>query len=141
MTDVDNVARVRSAYEMFNSQDIEAMLANMTDDVEWPDVRNGSEVRGKDTFRHYLNDVMAVTTPRVTLGDVFVVGDAVFAIGFHQAYGDDGKLLGPPRVVTQSFRFRGGLIARIELTSPDDIADSVRLRLPQGNGSASSSTP
>jgi len=132
MIDVDRVARVRSAYEKFNHQDIEGLLAIMTEDVEWPDIREGSELQGKDAFRNYLKNVMAATTPWVTLGELFEVGDVVVAMAYHQAYGDDDRLLGPPRSVYERFSFRGDLIARIELTSPDDIADTVRVRLPQG---------
>lgn len=84
---------------------------------------------------------MTATRPSATLGDVFEVGDAVVALAYHQAYDDDGKLLGPPRSVSERFTFRGDLIARLEVTSPDDLADSVRGRLPQSAEGAGPSYP
>lgn len=129
----DRVARVRSAYERFNCKDIDGLLALMTGDVAWPDIAEGEERHGRDALRRYLTDVLAFTTPLATLGDVFEVGDAVVALAYHEAYGDDGRLLGPPRPVSERFTFRGELIDRVELTSPDQVSDAVRARLPQGH--------
>ena len=126
----DRIALVQSIYERFNERDIEGVLAGMANDVEWPDIVDDSVVVGKDAYRDYLVKVMETTNPRIIVGEVVEVGDVVFAMAYHQAFDVDGKLLGRPRVVTSRFSFNGDLVSRFELSSPDELSDEVRQRLP-----------
>jgi len=128
MADGDRVSLVRSAYEMFNRQDVEGVLALLAEDVEWPDVVHGSTLHGKDAVRRYWQNQLAIGTPRVLLGDVVEIGDAIVATTYQEVYERNGRPLAPPRAVVNRFSFRGGLIVRMELTSPDEIPEAVRLR-------------
>ncbi len=41
------------AYRFFNDRDVGALLDNMTDDVQWPDVANAHVLHGKEAIRGY----------------------------------------------------------------------------------------
>ena len=45
--DMDDEARLRGMYDAFNARDIDAVLAAMTDDVDWPNAWEGGRVRAR----------------------------------------------------------------------------------------------
>jgi ketosteroid isomerase-like protein len=44
---------LRALYRAFNHRDIEAVLAAMSDDVDWPNAWEGGRIHGKDAIRAY----------------------------------------------------------------------------------------
>lgn len=46
-------ALLTRAYESFNARDIDAALAGMTTDVEWPNAMEGGHIRGHEAVREY----------------------------------------------------------------------------------------
>jgi hypothetical protein len=45
------VERLRATYVAFNARDIDAVLAQMTADVDWPNAWEGGRVQGRDAVR------------------------------------------------------------------------------------------
>lgn len=45
-----------AVYDRFNARDVEWLLERMTDDVEWPNVRAGTRLVGRDAVRAYWLD-------------------------------------------------------------------------------------
>jgi ketosteroid isomerase-like protein len=117
---------VRLAYERFNKQDVDGVLELLDDDVEWPDLVHTSVLKGKEAVRQYWRRQFEIATPTVLVGEVMEVGEAVIAVAYQQLYDLHGRLLGPPNVVVHRFRFRGGLVSKMELTNLDEIPDDVR---------------
>jgi ketosteroid isomerase-like protein len=56
---------LRAAYEAFNTRDIDAALALMTDDVAWPRAFKGGFVRGPDEIRAYWTEQWSEINPHV----------------------------------------------------------------------------
>jgi ketosteroid isomerase-like protein len=56
--------RLRRAYEAFNARDVEAALALMHSDVDWPNAIEGGRVRGHHGLRSYWAGQFAVIDPR-----------------------------------------------------------------------------
>ena len=66
MTGADTEAVLRRTYDAFNARDVEAVLAGMHDDVDWPNAWEGGRVRGRDAVRAYWTRQFAEIDPRVT---------------------------------------------------------------------------
>ena len=47
MTEREREAYLRHAYQLFNHRDVNALLAMMTDDIEWPNVADNTVLHGK----------------------------------------------------------------------------------------------
>lgn len=128
MSTVDRVALIRWGYERFNEQDLNSLMTMIVDDVEWPDVVNGTVLHGRDEVRAYFERIFSVSGIRATVGDVIEIGDAVVATTYQQFYDLSGKPLGEPRVVVNRYNFRDDLISAMVLTAQNDIPDEVRRR-------------
>lgn len=55
-SDTKNEALIRAYYAAFNRQDSEGMLALLSDDVIH-EINQGERTRGKEAFRHFLEDM------------------------------------------------------------------------------------
>jgi ketosteroid isomerase-like protein len=63
----DTRAMLETLYEQFNARDIDAVLARLTDDVDWPNAWEGGYLRGRDEVRDYWTrqwgEIDATVTP------------------------------------------------------------------------------
>lgn len=59
---------VRALYQSFNDRDLEAVLAAMAPDVDWPNGWEGGRLHGRDSVRDYWErqwrEIRPTTTPR-----------------------------------------------------------------------------
>src|SRR5690348_5835635 len=94
---------LRTMYDGFNARDIDAVLAAMTDDVDWPNAWEGARVHGHQEVRDYWTRQWAAIDPRVTpVGfQKRVGGDGVrIAVEVEQVVHDlDGELVGSGTVM------------------------------------------
>ncbi|HEV2361573.1 MAG TPA: nuclear transport factor 2 family protein, partial [Acidimicrobiales bacterium] len=65
MAEIDRVALIRSGYERLNDQDLDGLLSLFTDDIEWPDVVNGTVLEGIGEVKEYFARVFEFTRLRV----------------------------------------------------------------------------
>jgi hypothetical protein len=63
VTEIERV--LRGAYEAFNARDIDAALALMLPEVDWPNAMQGGRVRGRDEVRAYWTRQFQVVDSRV----------------------------------------------------------------------------
>jgi hypothetical protein len=56
---------LRAAYAAFNARDIDAALALMTPDVEWPRAFKGGSVHGPEEIRAYWTEQWGEVSPHV----------------------------------------------------------------------------
>jgi ketosteroid isomerase-like protein len=105
---------LRHAYRAFNDRDLDAALALMHPDVDWPDAIEGGRVRGHDEVRAYWERQFETTDPHVE-PKRFAEEGGRFAVDVHQVVRDaDGTLLADQRV-RHVFTLRDGLIERMEI--------------------------
>ena len=107
------VAVLRRAYERFDARDVDALLAMMAADVEWPDVAGGAVLHGHDEVRAYWEGQFAVADPRVVPVEVVAVGDDVVAVVEQRVSDLAGVPLGPMSVVFHRYTFDGDLVRRM----------------------------
>jgi hypothetical protein len=108
---------LRRAYASFNSKDIDALLADMTDDVDWPNMLEGTRAVGHDAVRAYWEGQFATTSPEVIPTRFATEGDAT-VVFVHQVLRDlEGNVLREGDV-EHVYRFRDGKVARMDVRMP-----------------------
>jgi hypothetical protein len=61
---------VRRAYAAFNARDIEAAVALMAPDVDWPDAAAGGVLHGRDQVREHWSEQFRLVVPRIEIAEV-----------------------------------------------------------------------
>lgn len=114
-TPPDVAELLRLAYAAFNARDIDAVLATLHDDVDWPNVLEGTRVRGHDAVRAYWTGQFASIDPRVEPRGMTTEEDGRVVLEVHQVVrAKDGTLL-DDRVLRHAYTLRDGLVARMDI--------------------------
>jgi hypothetical protein len=117
MLDTDGTARVllETAYERFNARDIDAVLALMTSDVDWPNGWEGGYVHGHDELRDYWTRQWAAIDGTVTPEEFSTRPDGRIDVTVHQVVTSlEGALL-EDCIVHHIYRLRGDQVAQMEI--------------------------
>lgn len=105
---------LRRAYSAFNARDLDAALALVHPDVDWPNAIDGGRIRGHAAVRAYWERQFESIDPRVE-PESFDDADGRIVVGVHQVVRAlDGALLADERI-RHVYTFRDGLIARMEI--------------------------
>ena len=116
---MDHLAHFRGLYEAFNRRDIDAVLAMMSDDVDWPNAWKGGRMTGREAVRDYWIAQWAEIDPHVEPFSAIERADVSLAIRVRQVVrSSDGQLLGEGEVV-HVYRMRDDLIQRMDVEEPD----------------------
>ncbi len=111
---------VRRAYCLFNERRIDALLALMTEDVEWPNVAGGTVLHGREAIRPYWEAQFAAADPRVDPTEFRQVGDDLVAVVEQRVLDRQGRLLAAD-VVYHRYTFTLGRVSRmVVFTSPEE---------------------
>jgi hypothetical protein len=112
---MDDTVRLRGMYDAFNARDIDAVLATMTDDVDWPNGWEGGRVLGREAVRAYWTRQWAAIDPTVEVVGVQERSDGTVAVDVDQLVRDlDGAVIAQGRVV-HVYTLRDGLFARMDI--------------------------
>jgi ketosteroid isomerase-like protein len=113
MSDEDSL---RAGYEAFNARDIDAALALMHPEVDWPNAWEGGRVVGHDAvaayWRRQLEQISSTVTPERFDHDP----DGTIIATVHQVVRDSetGKLLSDTHVLHR-WRLENGLVVRMDV--------------------------
>jgi ketosteroid isomerase-like protein len=118
----ERVILLERAYCHFNDRQVDALLAMMTDDVEWPDVAHAEVLHGKDQVRRYWESQFAVVDSRVLPTDFIHSGAELVVVVGQRILDREGKSLSAPSVAFHKFTFEGSLIRRMIVFSDHDAA-------------------
>jgi ketosteroid isomerase-like protein len=107
---------LRSAYQAFNTRDVEAAVELMHLDVDWPNAWEGGRVVGQAAVRDYWSRQFAVISSKVEPERFAEEPDGSITVDVHQVVYDarTGELLSDSRV-RHRYRFEGGLIVRMDV--------------------------
>jgi hypothetical protein len=90
---------LRALYRAFNDRDIGAVLAALSDDVDWPNAWEGGRIRGKDAVRAYWTRQWKEIDPHVEPISITARADGRIAVEVHQVVRTlEGDLVGSGRV-------------------------------------------
>jgi hypothetical protein len=108
-------ALLRDLYAAFNARNVDAVLAALHPDVDWPNAFEGGRVVGRAQVRDYWRRQFAQIDPRVEPRSFADAGDGRVAVTVHQLVRDlDGTLLAD-REVTHVYAFRDDLIVGMDV--------------------------
>jgi len=115
---MDHEARLRAMYEAFNARDVDAVLRQLTVDVDWPNAWEGGRVCGHNAVRDYWTRQWAVIAATVEPMSFTTRPDGSIAVEVDQLVRDlDGAVIGEARVL-HVYVFAGELIARMDVEEP-----------------------
>jgi hypothetical protein len=111
---------LRTMYDAFNARDIDAVLAAMTDDVDWPNAWEGGRLHGHEAVRDYWTRQWAAIDPRVEPVEIGPPHDGRVAVQVEQVVRNlDGEVVAEGTVV-HVYELRSGLVARMDVEEPAD---------------------
>ncbi|MFZ1157155.1 MAG: nuclear transport factor 2 family protein [Candidatus Sulfotelmatobacter sp.] len=109
------VAVLREAYRAFNAREMDAALATMRPDVEWPNGMEGGTVHGHAGVREYWTRQWGLIDPHVEPHSFDLDEAGRVVVGVHQVVRDlSGNIL-LDRKVEHVYSMEGGLIRRMEI--------------------------
>ena len=106
---------LRRTYRAFNARDVDAVLAVMHADVDWPNAFEGGRVRGRELVRAYWARQFDQISPEVTPVAFAARDDGRVAVEVHQVVRSlDGEVLSDGPVV-HVYALRDGLVERMDI--------------------------
>jgi hypothetical protein len=112
---MDQEQHLRSLYAAFNARDIEAVLASLADDVDWPNAWEGGRLSGRAAVREYWARQWAEIDGRVDPVRISTLPDGRAAVEVQQTVrGLDGALISEGRV-RHVYELRDGLVVRMDV--------------------------
>jgi ketosteroid isomerase-like protein len=119
---------LRRAYEAFNARDIDAALALMDPDVDWPNGMEGGREVGHDAVRAYWTRQWQLIDPQVEPESFSEDEDGRVVVLVHQLVRDlDGGLVADQRV-EHVYTLRDGLIERMDIGDASVVAHPPKPR-------------
>jgi hypothetical protein len=97
-------------YVDFNDRDIDAVLAAMHPDVDWPNDWEGGRVAGRDAIREYWRRQFADLDPHLTPNTFSPVDGGGWAVEVEEVVHDKAGAVVADRIVTHVYRFEDGLV-------------------------------
>jgi hypothetical protein len=104
----------RTIYQKFNSRDIEAVISNMTADVQWANGMEGGYEHGHRGVRNYWIRQFGLVRSQVTPLEIKKVDDAVVIKVRQEVHNLKGIKLSNT-TVKHIFHMKDGMIARFDI--------------------------
>ena len=108
-------ALLGQTYAAFNARDVDAVLALMHADVDWPNGMEGGRVHGHRAVREYWTRQWGSIDPRVEPRAFATEADGRIAVDVRQVVRDRAGALLKDEMVQHVYRIEGGLIRSMEI--------------------------
>lgn len=106
---------IRRCYDAFNSRDVDAALAGMHADVDWPNAIQGGRLDGHEAVRRYWLGQFETTDPRAEPRSFTEDDRGRIVVDVHTVARDlDGHVL-IDEEVRHVYTLRDGLVARMDI--------------------------
>ena len=112
---------LRRAYRAFNARDVDAAIALMHPEVDWPNAWEGGRVIGHAAVRDYWARQFAAISSTVEPEGFTREADGSITVDVHQVVHDarTGELVSDSRV-RHRYRLEDGLVVRMDVVEPPD---------------------
>jgi hypothetical protein len=109
--------RLRAVYAAFNARDIDRVLDQLTDDVDWPNAWEGGRVIGRPAVRDYWTRQWAAIDPLVEPTAFRTLPDGRVEVEVHAVVRSlDGTVL-DDHTVWHVYTFRDDAVSRMEVAT------------------------
>lgn len=113
--DESDVRVLKKAYAAFNARDLDAALATMQPNVEWPNGMEGGTVEGRNGVREYWTRQWSQINPHVDPVKFDVDGHGRIVVTVHQVVRDLSGAILLDRTVEHLYCLEDGLIRCMEV--------------------------
>jgi ketosteroid isomerase-like protein len=110
-------ALLHRTYAAFNARDVNAVMAVLHPEVDWPNVLEGTRLHGHAAVRDYWDQQFTMIDPRVEPQRVTLEPDGRIAIDVHQVVRDHSGVVLVDGTVQHVYRLRDGLVDHMEVRS------------------------
>ena len=110
--------RLRALYAAFNAREIDAVLAALAEDVDWPNAWEGGRLRGRAAVRDYWTRQWAEIDGRVEPVGFDTRPDGRVAVEVDQTVRDLGGALLSEGRVRHVYAFAGELVVSMDVEEP-----------------------
>jgi ketosteroid isomerase-like protein len=107
-----------ATYRAFNARDIDAVLAVMHPDVDWPNGMEGGRVHGHAAVREYWRRQWAMIDPHVEPQRFGSDGTGRVVVDVHQLVRDLAGKVVADQIVQHVYLIEDGLIRSMEIKKP-----------------------
>ncbi len=115
---MDDLEHFQALYEAFNRRDSDAVLAMMSEEVDWPNAWKGGRLIGREAVRDYWTAQWAEIDPHVEPLSITERADGSLAVRVRQVVRSfDREILGEGEVM-HVYQMRDGLIDRMDVEEP-----------------------
>lgn len=104
-----------AVYQAFNARDIDAALAALHPQVDWPNGMEGGRLRGRDRVRAYWARQWSLIDPRVVPLRFEQDGAGRIMVDVHQIVRDLAGNTLSDRIVQHVYTIRDGLVEHMEI--------------------------
>jgi ketosteroid isomerase-like protein len=111
-------ALLRGAYAAFNARDVDAVIAVLHPDVDWPNAWEGGRVHGHAAVRGYWARQFEAIDGRVEPEGFALAPDGRVVVDVHQVVRDRTGALLSDGWVQHVYRVRDGLVEHMEVREP-----------------------
>ncbi|HEX6373163.1 MAG TPA: nuclear transport factor 2 family protein [Longimicrobium sp.] len=115
---MDDQELLRYAYAAFNARNVDAALATMHPDVDWPNGMEGGTVHGHRAVRAYWTRQWTLIDPRVEPVSFTPTEDGRVAVDVRQVVHDSRGTLLLDQRVRHVYRIENRLIREMEIQDP-----------------------
>ena len=115
LTDLD---RLGNAYNAFNARDLEAALAAMHPEVDWPNGMEGGRVHGHSAVREYWTRQWSLIDPHVEPRRFSTDASGRIIVDVHQLVRDRAGNIIADQMVQHVYLIQDGLIRSMEIRKP-----------------------
>lgn len=109
----ERAERVRALYEAFNDRDLDAVVAAMTTDVDWPNGWEGGRLDGRDSVREYWKRQWTRIRPLMQVRTISERPDGTVEAKVRLVVRDPSGLVLERSDVTHVYDFEGKLVRRM----------------------------
>ena len=113
---------VRELYDGFNSRNMEAVLAELAEDVVWANGVDCGYVHGREAVRGYWTQQWATLSPRVEPKQITQTADGATSVEVRQIVHDLKGVLLLDETVLHVFRIEGGKVKRFDIASASRLS-------------------
>jgi ketosteroid isomerase-like protein len=106
---------IRDLYASFNTRDIEAVIAHLDPDVDWPNAWEGGRLHGHDAVREYWTRQFAAIDGHVEPTEITEQGDRTIVTVHQTVHSLEGELMSDA-TVTHTYTIRDDRIVRMDVS-------------------------